>query len=75
MNSLFDLTVRAGGDTLLPKFTLPKLPLPSTIRKLKSRMPTWTLAGPRAWTGGQGGKGLGDKAAGNGSDSAAAGSA
>lgn len=50
-------------------FTLPKLPLPSTMRKLKSWMPTLTLAGPGEWTGGQGGRGVGDRATGNASDS------
>lgn len=52
-------------------FTLPKLPLPSTMRKLKSWMPTLTLLGPGVWTGGQDGTGVGDRAAGNGSDSGA----
>lgn len=50
-------------------FTLPKLPLPSTMRKLKSWMPTLTLAGPGVWTGGQDGRGVGDRATGNASDS------
>lgn len=50
-------------------FTLPKLPLPSTMRKLKSWMPTLTLAGPGVWTGGQDGTGVGDRATGNASDS------
>lgn len=34
--------------------TLPKLPLPSTIRKLKSCIPILTLAGPMLCTGAQG---------------------
>lgn len=50
-------------------FTLPKLPLPSTMRKLKSWRPTLTLAGPGVWTGGQDGTGFEDRAAGNTSDS------
>jgi len=54
-----------------PVFTLPKLPLPSTMRKLKSRMPTLTLAGPGVWAGGPDGKGAGVRPAGKGSDSAA----
>jgi len=34
-------------------------------------MPTLTLLGPGVWIGGQGGTGVGDRAAGNGSDSGA----
>lgn len=57
------------GDILLwAACTLPKLPLPSTMRKLKSWMPTLTLAGPGVWTGGQDGTGVGDRATGKPSD-------
>lgn len=49
-------------------FTLPKLPFPRTMRKLKSWMPILTLPGPGVWTGRQAGTGTGDRATGNGSD-------
>lgn len=52
-------------------FTFPKLPFPNTMRKLKSWIPTLTVPGPGAWTGGKGGRGVGDRAMGNGSDSGA----
>lgn len=50
-------------------FTLPKLPLPSTMRKLKSWIPILTFAGPTLWMGGQGRMGVGVMAAGKDSDS------
>lgn len=63
-----DMTFGVSGAA---EFTLPKLPLPKTMRKLKSWMPTLTLPGPGAWTGGQDETGVGDRAAGNDSDSGA----
>lgn len=52
--------------------TLPKLPLPSTMRKLKSWIPTLTLPGPGVWMAGQQGTGVGDKTTGKGSGTGAA---
>lgn len=77
MNGLFDI-IHSGwirGDDCVYKrkdgisFTLPKLPFPRTMRKLKSWMPILTLPGPGVWPGGQEGTRVGDRATGNGSDS------
>lgn len=48
-------------------FTFPKLPLPRTMRKLKSWIPILTLAGMPTWTGGPEGAAGWDRAVGNGS--------
>lgn len=77
MNGLFDIihSCWIRGDDCVYKrkdgisFTLPKLPFPRTMRKLKSWMPILTLPGPGVWTGGQEGMRVGDRATGNGSDS------
>lgn len=76
---LFDITYSCwikGTDCIqrgwhFIMFTLPKLPLPSTMRKLKSWMLTVTLVEPDLWTGRQGWMGMEDRATGNGSGSGA----